>query len=108
MTVAAAMALRREPLLQLPKEGFDLVEVSFAIVGSKGCVKVRTNDYSVPVCPGAKVRALVRPAVVEIWYEGRCVATTSDATVGRCALSKCMLSEVEPHERGFARPTLIT
>lgn len=74
MTVGAAMALEREHLLPLPEEGFDLAEVSFPIVDSKGCVKVRTNAYSVPVRAGTTVRAVVRPAVVEVWHEGRCVA----------------------------------
>ena len=75
MTVGAAMALERAHLLPLPEEGCDLAEVCFPLVDSKGCVKVRTNAYSVPVRAGTQVRAVVRPAVVEIWHEGRCVAT---------------------------------
>lgn len=74
MTIGAAMALEREHLLPLPEEGLDLAEVCFPIVDSKGCVKVRTNGYSVPVRAGTTVRAVVRSAVVEVWHEGRCVA----------------------------------
>lgn len=74
MTVGTATALEREHLLPIPAEGCDLAEVCFPIVDSKGCVKVRTNGYSVPVRAGTKVRAVVRPAAVEVWHEGRCVA----------------------------------
>jgi hypothetical protein len=41
---------------------------------SKGCVRVRTNFYSVPVKPHTVVQAKVLPAYVEVWHEGRCVA----------------------------------
>jgi len=72
--VGAALALEREHLLPLPAEGFELSETTFATVDSKGCVKVRANWYSAPVRAGHQVRVTVRPAVVEIWEEGRCVA----------------------------------
>lgn len=74
VTIGTAMALEREHLLPIPAEGCDLAEVCFPIVDSKGCVKVRTNWYSVPVRAGTTVRAVVRPAAVEVWHEGRCVA----------------------------------
>lgn len=72
--VGALMAIEREHLLPLPKEGFDLAETSLATVDQKGCVKVRTNWYSAPVKAGLKVQVKVLPAYVEVWHEGRCVA----------------------------------
>jgi hypothetical protein len=75
MTVGAVTALERAHLLPIPEEGCDLAEACFPIVDSKGCVKVRTNCYSVPVRAGTTVRAVVRPAAVEVWHEGRCVAS---------------------------------
>jgi len=74
MTVGTATALEREHLLPISAEGCDLAEVCFPIVDSKRYVKVRTKGYSVPVRADTKVRAVVRPVVVEIWHEGRCVA----------------------------------
>jgi transposase len=69
LEVGAAMAIEREHLLPMPEEGFDLAEISFPVVDSKGCVKVRTNWYSTPLRPGARVRAKLLPAYVEIWEE---------------------------------------
>jgi transposase len=74
LTAGAAMAVEREHLLPLPAEAFEVGETTFATVDGKGCVKVRTNWYSAPVTAGQKVRVTVRPALVEIWQEGRCVA----------------------------------
>lgn len=73
--VGRGMLIEREYLLPLAKEDFDLVETVFPMVNSLSCVKVRTNAYSVPVDPGRKVQAKIRPTMVELWYEGRCVAT---------------------------------
>jgi len=72
--VGAAMALEREHLLPLPEEGFELAETSFPVVDTKGCVKVRTNWYSVPVKAGTAVQVKVQPAAIEVWQEGACVA----------------------------------
>jgi transposase len=74
-TVGAAMLLEREYLLPPAGEPFDLVEVSFPTVNTLGCVKVRTNAYSVPVRAGTVVQAKLRAATVELWQDGRCVAT---------------------------------
>lgn len=74
-TVGSAMLIEREHLLPLAEEGFDIVEVEFPTVNGIGCVKVRTNAYSVPVRSGAVVQAKIAPTTVEVWYEGRCVAT---------------------------------
>jgi transposase len=74
MEVGAALVAEREHLLPLACEGFDLAETSFPVVDGKGCVKVRTNWYSTPLKPGAKVRVKLLPAAVEVWQERECVA----------------------------------
>lgn len=74
-TVGAGMLLERAHLLALADEAFDLVEVSFPVVSTLGCVKVRTNAYSCPVRAGTAVQAKLTAATVEVWHEGRCVAT---------------------------------
>jgi len=74
-TVGNGMLIEREHLLPLAEEDFDLVEVAFPTVNSLGCVKVRTNAYSVPVEAGRSVQAKITPTTVEIWHEGHCVAT---------------------------------
>jgi transposase len=53
--VGAALLIERVHLLPLADEGFDLVEISFPTVNSLGCVKVKTNAYSVPVRAGTTV-----------------------------------------------------
>jgi transposase len=70
-SVGTAMLIERPHLLPLAEEGFDLVEVSFPVVTSLGCVKVKTNAYSVPVKAGTTVEARLAAATVEIWYEGK-------------------------------------
>lgn len=72
--IGVAMQAEQEHLLPLPREGFDLAEVSFPRVDGSGCVRVRTNFYSVPVRAGTPVEARVYPAQVELWHEGECVA----------------------------------
>ena len=73
--VGAAMLIEREHLLALAEEDFDLTEVSFPVVNSLGQVKVRTNAYSVPIGPGTTVQAKITPVTVEVWYQGKCIAT---------------------------------
>src|SRR5713101_958476 len=80
--VGEAMRLEREHLLPLAAEGFELAETSFPTVDGKGCVRVRTNCYSVPLKPGTQTQARLLPGYVEVWHEQRCVAR---------------------HERSFAR-----
>jgi hypothetical protein len=46
--VGAAMIAEREHLLPLVEHGFELAETSFPRVDGLGCVRVRTNLYSVP------------------------------------------------------------
>jgi hypothetical protein len=74
MRVGAAMMAEREHLLSLAEPRFDLAEVSFPAVDSLGCVRVRTNSYSVPLKAGTEVQAKIYSTYVEIWQEGRCVA----------------------------------
>ena len=74
-TVGAGMLLERSHLLALAEEPFDLVEVSFPTVTTLGCVKVRTNAYSCPVRAGAVVQVKLSATTVEVWHDGRCVAT---------------------------------
>ena len=69
------MLIERDHLLPLAEEDFDLVEMAFPTVNSFGCVKVRTNAYSVPVDAGRTVQAKITPSAVELWHEGRCVAS---------------------------------
>jgi transposase len=72
--VGAALLVERAHLLPLAAEGFDLTEVSFPHVNSLGCVKVKTNAYSVPVKAGTPVQVRLGAAHVEIWHAGRRVA----------------------------------
>jgi transposase len=72
--VGEAMRIEREHLLPLASEGFELAETSFPVVDGQGCVKVRTNRYSVPLRAGTKTQARLLPAYVEVWQERRCVA----------------------------------
>lgn len=72
--VGAAMQLEQPHLLPLAAEGFALAEVSFPRVDGLGCVKVRTNAYSVPVRAGTQVEARVAPTQVEVWHAGQRVA----------------------------------
>jgi transposase len=72
--VGIAMGVEQEYLLPLTEEGFDLAELSYPTVDGMGRVKVRTNFYSVPLCPGTVVQAKIHSALVALWYEGKCVA----------------------------------
>ena len=72
--VGVALLVEREHLLPLPPEPFDLAEIDFATVNTLGCVRVRTNAYSVPLPAGTKVEVRVLPASVEVWGGGQRVA----------------------------------
>jgi transposase len=73
-TVADGMGIEREQLLPLPVEGFEIAEVSFPSVDSKGCVKVRTNWYSTPLRAGTKVSVKILPDMIEVWDQGQMAA----------------------------------
>ena len=73
-TVGAAMLTERAHLLPLAEQGFELAEVAFPRVDGLGCVRVRTNLYSVPAPPGRTVEVRLYPSHVEIRNEGRLIA----------------------------------
>jgi len=72
--VGAAMIEERTHLLPLAEHGFELTEICFPRVDGLGCVRVRTNLYSVPAKPGKTVEVRLYPSYVEVRDEGRCVA----------------------------------
>ncbi len=72
--VGVAMIKERNALLAPVEHGFDLSEVCFPQVDGLGCVRVRTNLYSVPVKPGTTVEVRIRPSHVEVCEEGRLIA----------------------------------
>ena len=73
-SVGVAMVQEREYLLAPVERGFDLSEVCFPKVDGLGCVRVRTNLYSVPASPGTTVEVRIRPSHIEIRDEGRAIA----------------------------------
>jgi transposase len=73
-SVGAAVLSERAHLLPLAEEDFDLADVSFPIVSGLGCVKVRTNAYSVPVPAGTSVQVRLTPSTVEVTHDGRPIA----------------------------------
>jgi transposase len=72
--VGAALLTEQAHLLPLATEPFDLVERSWVTVDGLGCVRVRTNQYSVPLAPGTKVEAQIGASHVELWHTSTCVA----------------------------------
>jgi transposase len=72
--VGTALLTEQSHLLPLATEPFDLTERSWVTVDGLGCVRVRTNRYSVPLAPGTKTEARISAAHVEIWQSGVCVA----------------------------------
>jgi hypothetical protein len=72
--VGELMIAERAQLLPLAEEGFELAAVAFPRVDGLGCVRVRTNLYSVPAAPGKTVEVRLYPNDVEIRDEGRCIA----------------------------------
>src|SRR5437660_1478235 len=74
----ARSAGRTRPRLRLLWRGLSPLTVRrsdrFGGVDGRGCVKVRTNSYSVPLRAGTRVQVKVLPAYVEIWHEGQRVA----------------------------------
>ena len=72
--VGAAMIEERAQLLPLAEDGFELAESSFPRVDGLGCVRVRTNLYSVPSQPGKTVEVRLYPSYVEVRDQGRCIA----------------------------------
>jgi transposase len=73
-TVGAAMLAERARLLPVVAQDFELAEVSFPRVDGLGCVRMRTNLYSVPAPPGKTVEVRLYPSHVEVRDEGRVIA----------------------------------
>jgi hypothetical protein len=72
--VGAAMIEERAHLLPLAEPDFELAELSFPRVDGLGCVRVRTNLYSVPAKPGRTVEVRLYPSYIEVRDEGRRIA----------------------------------
>lgn len=72
--VGALMIAERAQLLPLAEQGFELAEIAFPRVDGLGCVRVRTNLYSVPAASGKTVEVRLYPSYVEVRDEGRCIA----------------------------------
>jgi transposase len=74
-TVGVGLLVERDFLLPLAAEGVELAQTSFPITNGLGCVKVLTNAYSVPLPAGTQVQAKIYASTVELWRDGRCVAS---------------------------------
>jgi len=74
-TIGANLLCERDHLLPLAPEDFDLAESAFPKVSELGWVKVRTNAYSVPVAAGETIHAKILPATIELWHDGKLVAS---------------------------------
>jgi hypothetical protein len=72
--VGAAILIERRDLLPLASEDFELAETSFPKTNGLGCVKVRTNLYSVPAVVGTTVEVKLWPSLVEMWRDNRRIA----------------------------------
>ena len=72
--VGTLMIEERAHLLPLAEHGFELAEISFPRVDGLGCVRVRTNLYSVPAKPGRTVEMRLYASCVEVREEGHCIA----------------------------------
>lgn len=70
LVVGTGMLVEQEHLLPLATDPFDLAEISFAVVDGFGCIRAKTNRYSVPQKPGTKVQVRVYSSRVEVWHEG--------------------------------------
>jgi transposase len=88
--VGEAIAIEREHLLPMAREGFEIVDISFPTVDGNGCVRVKTNRYSVPLSPGWRVQAKAYAASVEIWHQGQQIACHE-----RCYLHKQQVLDLE-------------
>jgi len=73
-SVGEALTIERAALRPLVPERFDLQEVSFPSVDGAGCVRVKTNPYSVPAAVGTCIEARLGSAHVELWADGQCLA----------------------------------
>jgi hypothetical protein len=73
--IAEARRQEGPHLLPPAEDGFPLEEVIYPlIVDGQGRVKIKTNWYSAPVPPGARVAAVVWPSRIHIRYDQQRVA----------------------------------
>ena len=84
-----AWLIERQHLLPLAAEGFDLAEVSFPLVDELGCVKVRTNAYSVPLLPGTTVEVKLLPRLRS--RSGTRAAASPVTSAATAAISRCSI-----------------
>ncbi len=89
-SVGEALTIEQEHLLPMATEGFDLADISFPTVDASGCVRVKTNSYSVPLPPGWQVQAKTYASSVEIWHQGQRIACHE-----RCHLHKQQVLDLE-------------
>jgi transposase len=73
--IGQALVRDQAALLALQDEDFALAEEHFCRIDGKGCVRVGTNWYSTPLSPTIQVRVQLWPLSVQVWHEGRIVAT---------------------------------
>ena len=97
-TAGALLVVERNHLLPMAEEGFDLAEISFPVVDSKGCVLVRTNQYSTSLKPGTRAEAKLHSAYIEVWHEGKCVARHE-----RCYLRRQQILDLEHYLEPLSR-----
>ena len=89
LSVGEAMRIEREHLLPLLSEGFELAETSFPVVDGQGCVKVRTNRYSVPLRAGTKTQA--RSCCLRTWKCGTSNAAWRGTNAVSRAIRRCWI-----------------
>jgi hypothetical protein len=70
-----------------------VAEIAFPRVDGLGCVRVRTNLYSVPAVSGKTVEVRLYPSYVEVRNEGGASPATSAVTGGS---SKCSTWNIIP------------
>jgi hypothetical protein len=57
------------------RRAFDQAEISHPQVDQRGCAKVRTSSYSVPLKPGSIVEARVYSTTIEFHHHGNRIAS---------------------------------
>jgi len=72
--VGVAIIKERDSLLAPPDRGFDLAEICFPQVDGLGCIRVRTNLYSVPMKPGTTAEVRLSSSHIEVREDGRSIA----------------------------------
>jgi hypothetical protein len=73
-TSHSLMLRERQHLHALPRQPFDMAQISFPRVDRSGFVRVKTNRYSTPLEPGMQAEARAHACYVEIWHNDQLVA----------------------------------